>query len=38
VVPVDVSDPSVTDRAIPKSINFTVPCGVSIMFAGLMSR
>ena len=26
------------ERAIPKSISFTRPCGVSIMFAGLMSR
>ena len=30
--------PSVAERAMPKSMSFTTPCGVSIMLAGLMSR
>ena len=33
-----VAEVSATARAIPKSITFTVPDGVSITLAGLMSR
>jgi hypothetical protein len=29
---------SLSLRAMPKSMSFTLPPGVSIMFAGLMSR
>ena len=33
-----VADVSATARAMPKSITLTVPCGVTMTLAGLMSR